>query len=86
MSYGWNLDVILAQLQAADVCEVAQGHLQLRWEELGQSLASEVEARREKNRERQRLKRELDKGIRRDVTHDVMRDVGQGRLGKDDTF
>jgi hypothetical protein len=86
MSYGWNLDLILAQLEAAEVCEIERSHVQFHWEQLGQSLASEVEARREKNRDRQRLKRELEKIVKRDVTSDVPRDVGQGRLGKDDTF
>lgn len=80
MSFGWNLDLILLQLQNAEVCDVQDAHIQFRWEELGQSLASEVEARREKNRERQRLKRE------RDNLRDQTRDVGQGRLGKDDIF
>ncbi len=80
MSFGWNLDVMLLQLQNAEVCDVQATHIQFRWEELGQSLASEVEARREKNRERQRLKRE------RDNLRDETRDLGQGRLGKDDIF
>jgi hypothetical protein len=86
LSFGWNLDLILAQLQAAEVCDLERNHVQFRWEELGQSMASEVEARREKNRDRQKLKRELEKGVKRDVPRDVPRDVGQGRIGKDDTF
>jgi hypothetical protein len=86
MSYGWNLDQILAQLEAAEVCDIERGYVQFHWEQLGQSLAYEVEARREKNRDRQRLKRELEKVVKRDVTSDVPRDVGQGRIGKDDTF
>lgn len=80
MSFGWNLDLILLQLENAGVCQVESAYIQFHWLELGQSSASEVEARREKNRERQRLKRE------RDVPRDITRDVGQGRLGKDDIF
>lgn len=68
------------QLENAEVCVNERTQIQYHWEELGQSLASEVEARREKNRERQRIKRE------RDITRDITHDVGQGRLGKDDIF
>jgi len=80
LAHGWNLDQILMQLQNAEVCLCERTHIQFLWEELGQSLASEVEARREKNRERQRIKRE------RDTARDITRDLGQGRLGKDDVF
>lgn len=80
LAYGWNLEQILMQLENAEVCVNERTHVQFLWEELGQSLASEVEARRERNRDRQRIKRE------RDITRDITRDVGQGRLGKDDIF
>jgi hypothetical protein len=80
LAHGWNLEQILMQLENAEVCVNERTHVQFLWEELGQSLASEVEARRERNRDRQRIKRE------RDITRDITRDIGQGRLGKDDIF
>ncbi len=80
MAFGWNLDLILLQLENAGVCQVESTHIQFHWIQLGQSPASEVEARREKNRDRQRVKRE------RDTSRDITRDLGQGRLGKDDIF
>ena len=86
MSVGVNLDLLLNQMEAADVCSTGPDHIQFNWVALGQSPAAEVEARREKNREKQRAFRAKSSPVTSDITGDITGYVGQGRLGQEDIF
>ena len=81
-----NLDLAILQMEQAEVCEKKGDHIQFFWTEIGQSPAEEVEERRRKNREKQRNIRAKRASVTRDITGDITGYVGQGRLGKDDTF
>jgi len=85
-SVGVNLDLVISQMEQAEVCKRKADHISFFWLEIGQSSAAEVEERRRKNRDKQRNLRAKKTPRAGDITGDITGYVGQDRLGEDDTF
>ena len=84
--YGDPSEHLLELIETGWLVETENGFLIPDWAAKGQSLASEVEARRENNRLRQKnLRQKKGTSQNRSVTRDVTRDVGQERAGQDTT-
>ena len=84
--YGDPSEHLLELMESGWLVGTEKGFLIPDWVAKGQSLASEVEAKRENNRLRQKNHRQKNKGPQnRSVTRDVTRDVGQDRRGQDTT-
>ena len=94
LSVGVNLDLVVSQMEQAEVCERKADHIAFFWLEIGQSSAAEVEERRRKNRDKQRNLRakknpgvgDIPGDIPGDIAVDITGYVGQDRLGEEDTF
>ena len=81
--YGDPSEHLLELLETVWLMETEKGFLIPDWVAKGQSLASEVEAKKENNRLRQKNHRQKNQATQnRPVTRDVTRDVGQERTGK----
>ena len=84
--YGDPSEQLLELMESGWLVETEKGFLIPDWVAKGQSLASEVEAKRESNRLRQKNHRQKNKAPQdRSVTGDITRDVGQDRRGQDTT-